>query len=116
VLVRRPTPSLPEPRADDKPPQLEPVLDERVFEHILSVIRMQGQQMEQSPALRRTAHAEGFNNQGKTDILIRHEGRNLFICECKFVVHNAAAAELTARTRNDVRHRPPSFAPREPIL
>jgi hypothetical protein len=49
VLVRRPTPSLPEPRADDKPPQLEPVLDERVFEHILSVIRMQGQQMELSP-------------------------------------------------------------------
>ena len=30
------------------------------------------------------AHAEAFNNQGKTDILIRHEGRNLFICECKF--------------------------------
>ena len=49
VLVRRPAPSLPETRADDKPPQLEPVLDDRVFEHILSVIRMQGQQMEQSP-------------------------------------------------------------------
>jgi hypothetical protein len=30
------------------------------------------------------AHAEAFNVQGKTDILIRHEGRNLFICECKF--------------------------------
>jgi Methyltransferase domain len=29
VLVRRPAPSLPETRADDKPPQLEPVLDER---------------------------------------------------------------------------------------
>lgn len=29
------------------------------------------------------AHAEAFNNEGKTDILIRHEGRNLFICECK---------------------------------
>jgi hypothetical protein len=30
------------------------------------------------------AHAEAFNDEGKTDILIRHEGRNLFICECKF--------------------------------
>jgi hypothetical protein len=105
ALVRRPAPSLPETRADDKPPQLEPVLDHRVFEHILGVIRMQGQQMEHSPGTyagmgeedrRHTlvatlnthyagrAHAEAFNNKGKTDILIRHEGRNLFICECKF--------------------------------
>ena len=30
------------------------------------------------------AHAEAFNNEDKTDILIRHDGRNLFICECKF--------------------------------
>lgn len=76
-----------------------------MFEHILGVIRMQGKQMEQSPgtyremneeARRQTiaatlntryeghAHAEAFNNEGKTDILIRHDGRNLFICECKF--------------------------------
>ncbi len=27
--------------------------------------------------------AEGFNYGGKTDILIRHEGRNLFIAECQ---------------------------------
>jgi hypothetical protein len=105
VLVRRPTPSLPETRADDKPPTLEPVLDEGVFEHILGVIRMQARQMEQSPGTywqmgeedrRQTivatlnthyegrAHAEAFNVEGKTDILIRHDGRNLFICECKF--------------------------------
>ncbi len=30
------------------------------------------------------AAAEAFNVAGKTDILIRHDGRNLFICECKF--------------------------------
>ena len=105
VLVRRPAPSLPETRADDKPPELEPVLDERVFKHILGVIRMQARQMEQSPGTyagmgeehrRQTivatlnthyagrATAEAFNVQGKTDILIRHDGRNLFICECKF--------------------------------
>lgn len=66
---------------------------------------MQSRQMEQSPGTyaamgeedrRQTlvatlnthyegrAHAEAFNVQGKTDILIRHEGGNLFICECKF--------------------------------
>ncbi len=105
VLVRRPAPSLPKSRADDKAPALEPVLDERVFEHILGVVRMQSRQIEQSPGTyaamgeedrRQTlvstlnthyegrAHAEAFNAQGKTDILIRHEGRNLFICECKF--------------------------------
>ena len=28
--------------------------------------------------------AEAFNVAGKTDILIRHEGNNLFIGECKF--------------------------------
>jgi hypothetical protein len=105
ALVRRPAPSLPQTKGDDRPPRLEPALDASIFEHILSVIRMHGQQMEQSPGIyagmgeedrRQTivatlnthysgrAHAEAFNNQGKTDILIRYEGRNLFICECKF--------------------------------
>ena len=98
VLVRRPAPPLPETRADDKPPELESVLDERVFEHILGIIRMQARQMEQSPGTyarmgeehrRQTivatlnthyagrAAAEAFNVQRKTDILIRHDGRNL---------------------------------------
>lgn len=30
------------------------------------------------------ASGETFNGSGKTDILIRHDGRNLFIAECKF--------------------------------
>lgn len=105
VLVRRPPPPLPQTRADEKAPKLEPVLEKKVFEHILAVIRMQGRQMEQSPdtyaamgeeARRQTlvatlnthyegrAAAEAFNHRGKTDILIRYEGKNLFICECKF--------------------------------
>jgi hypothetical protein len=105
VLVRRPAPSLPESRADEMAPKLEPVLEEAVFEHILEKIRMHGRQMEQAPgayrgmdeeARRQTivgmlnthysgrAAAEAFNYEGKTDILIRFEGKNLFICECKF--------------------------------
>ncbi|TGG90710.1 MAG: hypothetical protein ERJ67_10160 [Aphanocapsa feldmannii 277cV] len=30
------------------------------------------------------ATSETFNNQGKTDILIRENGKNVFIAECKF--------------------------------
>lgn len=105
VIVRRPAPSLPATRADEEPPKLQPTLEAKVFEHILEVIRMHGRQMEQNPGAyaqlgeedRRQqilatlnthyagrASAEAFNHQGKTDILIRFEDRNLFICECKF--------------------------------
>lgn len=104
VLVRRPTPALPDTRADDRAPRLEPVLDGKVFEHILGVIRKQGLHIEQNPRTYRdmgeedrrnvilsalTTHYDGFtaetsNQGGHTDILARHEGRNLFIGECKF--------------------------------
>jgi hypothetical protein len=30
------------------------------------------------------ATGETFNGEGKTDVLIRHEGGNIFIAECKF--------------------------------
>jgi len=104
VLVRRPVPSLPQTRADDRPPKLEPVLEDKVFEHVLEVIRKQGLHIEQNPRTyvamseedRRnvilsalTTHYDGFtaetdNQGGHTDILARYDGRNLFICECKF--------------------------------
>lgn len=104
VIVRRPAPSLPHTRAQHKLPRLEPALEEKVFEHILEVVRMQAAQMEQTPSTfasmdeedRRQiilatlnthyegrAAAEAFNYRGKTDILIRYEDKNLFICECK---------------------------------
>jgi RecB family endonuclease NucS len=104
VLVRRPAPSLPQTRADDKAPKLESVLEERIFEHVLDVIRKQCLHIEQNPHTyapmgeedRRnvilsalTTHYDGFtaetdNQGGHTDILARHDGRNVFICECKF--------------------------------
>ena len=104
VIVRRPAPKLPA-KADGGGVQLEPVLEDRIFEHILSVVRMQALQMEQAPKTyaqmdeeaRRDVFlgtlnthyegrgaAEAFNVAGKTDILIRYEGRSLFIGECKF--------------------------------
>jgi catechol 2,3-dioxygenase-like lactoylglutathione lyase family enzyme len=38
--------SLPQTRADDRPPKLEPSLEENVFEHVLDVIRKQGLHIE----------------------------------------------------------------------
>lgn len=102
--MRRPPPVLPSLR-DNQPVPLEPVLADKVFEHILSVIRSAGQDMERSPATYRgrgeedlrqnlllalNTHyrgqtvAEAFNVSGKTDLLVRHEDQNLFIGECKF--------------------------------
>jgi hypothetical protein len=103
ALVRRPAPVLPT-TSPGEPIRLEPVLAEEVFEHILSVIRLQAVGIERSPATyanmneealrtvlldalnthyRGQGTAEAFNVKGKTDILVRHEGRNLFIGECK---------------------------------
>lgn len=83
----------------------EPILDEREFEHILRVLRSMSLVIERSPAsfssldeeairthflLQLNGHYEGsatgetFNACGKTDILIRVDGRNVFIAECKF--------------------------------
>lgn len=77
---------------------------QRVFEHILEVVQLQAVGIERSPktyagmgeeALRTVlldalnthyrgqGTAEAFHVKGKTDILIRHEGDNLFIGECK---------------------------------
>ncbi|HKT30726.1 hypothetical protein [Dyella sp.] len=83
----------------------EPTLDTKEYEHILSVIDNMVLVMERSPRafagmqeedLRQhflvqlngqyegQATGETFNYEGKTDILIRAEGRNVFIAECKF--------------------------------
>jgi hypothetical protein len=83
----------------------EPVLAVEDYEHILSVMTNMALVMERSPsaftsmdeeALRShflvqlnghyegQASAETFNYEGKTDILIRTNGRNIFIAECKY--------------------------------
>lgn len=104
VIIRRPAPLLPAMR-QEQPIELEPVLGDGVYEHLLTDIRQHTLSMEKNPqtyagmgeedrrnvirdALNANYHgtptAEGCNFGGKTDILIRHEGRNLFIAECKF--------------------------------
>jgi len=83
----------------------EPVLDAENYEHILSVIQNMAHVMERSPSafksmgeedlrqhflVQLNGHFEGaatgetFNVNGKTDILLRSSGKNVFIAECKF--------------------------------
>ena len=85
--------------------ELEPVLEEKEYDHILKVLYSMSLVIERCPAsfatldeeairthflLQLNGHYEGdamgetFNASGKTDILIRADDRNIFIAECKF--------------------------------
>ena len=100
---RRIVPQL--PPVSTKPNRPEPTLEMNEYEHILSVISNMVMVMERSPNAFKTmgeedlrqhflvqlngqyegqATGETFNCEGKTDILIRTEGKNIFIAECKF--------------------------------
>jgi hypothetical protein len=83
----------------------EPRLDMADYEQVLRIIQNMAEVMERSPSAfehmaeedlrihflvqlngqyEGEALAEAFNLAGKTDILIRHQGKNIFIAECKF--------------------------------
>jgi hypothetical protein len=83
----------------------EPTIDMQEYESILSIISNMVKVIERSPKAFKDIHEEDlrqqflvqlngqyegqatgetFNFQGKTDILIRHEDKNIFIAECKF--------------------------------
>jgi len=85
--------------------RLEPALSDDEYEHILSVVSNMVVVMERSPKAfehmneedirthflvqlngqyEGQATGETFNFEGKTDILIRVEGKNIFVAECKF--------------------------------
>ena len=93
------------PQTSSQPYQLEPTLDEADYEHILKVIGNMAQVMEYNPdafskmgeeplrwhfLVQLNGHYEGqatgetFNFRGKTDILIKSSGKNIFIAECKY--------------------------------
>jgi len=102
-IRRRITPVM--PPASGTPFRPEPALSTDDYEHILAVMQSMTQVMELSPSAFRAvdeealrshflvqlnghyqgqATGETFNYEGKTDILIRSEGKNIFIAECKF--------------------------------
>lgn len=99
---RKVTPISPQTMPPFKP---EPALEEAEYQHILNVMDNMTKVMERSPSAFRNmeeedirhqflvqlngqyegqATGETFNFSGKTDILIRSDGKNIFIAECKF--------------------------------
>lgn len=101
-ILRRPSPVASVGSAEKRPPEFK--LSDGFFEHINAVIRSAGRAMSASPKtyadwneedrrqmllLMLNTHYEGevfaeaFNASGKTDLLVRHQGRNLYVAECK---------------------------------
>ena len=103
-VIRRKRPIVlpPVPREAFKP---EPALPDSEYDYILEVIDHMSRNVERSPStfvqmkeeqirdiilVNLNGHYEGsatgetFNSQGKTDILIRADGRNVFVAECKY--------------------------------
>ena len=93
------------PSVSKEPFEPEPALEMAEYEHILSVISNMVMVMERGPRafkkmgeedLRQhflvqlngqyegQATGETFNYEGRTDILVRDKGRNIFVAECKF--------------------------------
>ena len=93
------------PKATTEPFRPEPALEMQGYEQILGTISNMSLVLERSPQafagmkeedlrthflvglngqFEGQATAETFNCEGKTDILIRCQGRNIFIAECKF--------------------------------
>ncbi|PER97021.1 hypothetical protein [Bacillus cereus] len=83
----------------------EPILDMETYRAVLKIIHEMGKEFERKPSVysdkeeeqlrdhllmmlepnfEGSATGETFNKAGKTDILLRHEGNNVFIAECKF--------------------------------
>ena len=104
VPVTRRTLVIERPPAPSGPFQPEFALNDTVYGHILRIIFDMGQVLESHPStyegkdeegLRdslllvlsphfQSASGETFHKAGKTDILIQHEGKCVFVAECKF--------------------------------
>lgn len=101
----RKKPKIEMPKVSKEPFKPEPTLSEEEYENILEMIYSMALVMERSPQtflrlkeeeirnhflMVLNSHYEGratgetFNYGGKTDILIREQGKNVFIAECKF--------------------------------
>lgn len=95
----------PKPKASKQPFKPEPELGKEIYDQIIDTLQNMVLVMERSPhafahmreedfrthflvqlngLYEGEATGETFNFEGKTDILIRVEGKNIFIAECKF--------------------------------
>jgi len=98
-------PVVPKPYAPSEKYVPEPTLDQAIYDEILQTILDTGRVFERLPStyagkdeetlrdhlilnleprFQISTTGETFNKSGKTDILMRHEGKNIFVAECKF--------------------------------
>lgn len=98
-------PTKTKPQVTEKGYTPEPSLDDSIYQQILRIIHDVGKQFERLPStytgkeeehlrdhillilepnFEGSATGETFNKSGKTDILLRYEGKNVFIAELKF--------------------------------
>jgi len=104
IPAPRRKPVISKPVASIEPYAPEPALDGETYRHILKLCEGTGTEIERHPAIYTgkdeetlrdhfimvlsphfdSVTGETFNREGKTDILIRHEGKNVFVAECKF--------------------------------
>jgi hypothetical protein len=106
IPTERRKPKIERPKVEtEKPFEPEPAMDMAIYENVLSIAQNMTRVMECSPHSFTTMNeedirqhflvqlnaqykgegvAEAFNYEGKTDILMRHKGKNVFIAECKF--------------------------------
>ena len=96
---------VPKPQASSEQYSPEPALDETIYEEILQTIFDTGRVFERLPStyagkdeetlrdhlilnleprFQIDTTGETFNKSGKTDILMRYQGKNVFVAECKF--------------------------------
>ncbi len=117
-LPDRPKPLAPKaaPATSRQPAETEFTLSEHDYQEILRICASMSLAMERSPTVFENAEeehirvhylvqlngqfqgaatGETFNNIGKTDILIRHENKNVFVAECKFWGGYKALIETT---------------------
>ena len=104
IPIKRQQPSIRKPISSSEPYKPEPALDAETYKNILRICYDTGVEIERHPSIYvgkdeeilrdhfimvlaphfESVTGETFNKQGKTDILIRHEGSNVFVAECKF--------------------------------
>ena len=103
AVKKRITPQ--KPTSSSEPFSPEPALGVDDYEHILSILSNMAAVMEHSPRAFKDmgeedlrthflvqlngqyegqATGETFNYEGKTDILVKEDGKNIFVAECKF--------------------------------
>jgi len=105
VPVRARKQVVPKPSASSEKFSPEPRIDQAIYDEILQTIFDSGRVFERLPStyadkdeetlrdhlilnleprFQINTTGETFNKSGKTDILMRHQGKNVFVAECKF--------------------------------